>query len=159
MKVLTLATANLHEWLEVSKQWGNSTLPIIACYWYRCLVCLLWVQRNAFHLLSRHTMLPVLWCFPAAGKLKWWDVRMCHCMFFHQVSICSWQMTSQTSITLEPTLGVPQCLQYLYTFTKHTLVREGIQTSCLGAVCSATPQCISWTILLAPGEGKSSHKQ
>lgn len=110
VKALTLAIANLHDWLEVSKQWGNSALPIIACYWYHCLVCLLWVQRNAFHLLSGNTMLLVVVVFFAAGKLKWWDVPMCHCMFFHQVSICSWQMTTQTSITREATLWVPQFL-------------------------------------------------
>lgn len=76
VKALTVAIANLHEWLEVSKQWGNRALPIIACYWYQCLVSLLWVQRNAFHRLSGHTMVLVLWCFLQQEN---WNDEMFQC--------------------------------------------------------------------------------
>jgi len=85
VKAFTVAFGNLHEWLEVSKQWGNRALPIIACYWYPWLVSLLWAQRNAFHLLSEHTMLLGLSCF---FQESWNDemfqcaIVCCGCFFF-----------------------------------------------------------------------------
>lgn len=80
------------------------------------------VQRHAFHLLSGNTMLPVLWCLFAAGKLKWWDVPVCHCMFSYQVSICSWQMTAQGQCRCRRPC---HCFSF-YIFEKRTLVQEGM---------------------------------
>lgn len=163
VKAMTAAIANLHEWLEVSKQWGNRALPIIVCYWYHCLVCLLWAQENAFHLLSGHTMLLILWFiyFFVAGKLKWWDVPMCHCMFFHQVFICSWQMTTQTSIATEIALWAPQFLS-LHIRQTHAGATKNDNAFCLGAVRSAVSQCISNTVQqrqLGEQRGHSQRKE
>lgn len=121
-KAPTVAIVNLHEWLEVSKQWGNRALPIMARYWYRCLVCLLWAQRNSFHLLSGRTMLLVLCCLLRAGMLKWWDVPVCHCMFCHRVSICS---CTQTSVHCrhQSSLGAA-CDFSLYIFEERTPLQE-----------------------------------
>lgn len=71
----------LHEWLEMSKQWGNSTLPILAFYWYHCFVSLLRANATPF-IFCWEAQCFLLQGFPGAAKKKLWDVSMCNWIFF-----------------------------------------------------------------------------